>query len=1551
MVADAPARARQLPDVRVTSVTLQGFKGYRRAHTVGPFSGFSVVAGANGMGKSSAVEGIGWALCGDALPAAGSGGGRKSALASALAVIAHGESRAEVTVHFGIKNKRMSIRRVVTITGKGATTAEDENGAPGEQNGQQQKVHVELSIQRAGERGWSSLSASELGSLLAEIGLHACARGAGGAGAGGKHDGLPFYLSQGNSATLLLLPAFALFARVERTLIPRQVHMAEACAADTALAHAAAAKEQSRVEERRQALDDAQPLLAQVRTMLRARCVLLARKLKLLRTARKLHASWLSALDPVLRDARSNERDSVALETAEASAHEDAKRSLLAARSAMRAHERDCADSAAHARLAAARCTEAQRALAAAERAAAAKRERLLAAAKRRADRQQALSSLGDALEAARAARDDARKRASALELQLSERLMYLGLSSSTAADTTTGSSARHLVRVGLAANSSDPSGKHRAARPFDSGSSSAAVLDLRNEAQAEIDDLDRKLWALATAAAAVPSGDELDEESEEEEQAQQLPQQQRLTATNALATSQDKAEEGDAVSDAAARASAAAAQAARMRAHADAARTAAADAASRAAAELARVRAADDALRSAASARARAAHAAVTEPTPESGSAREQLTRALVRASRTAGLGAPSVHGSFRQVAWLHDERAGRAIDAALGGGLREGLVVETRADAEVVVARFKHEKVGSVWCVLRSEAETNRMARARAPYGSTWLADAIGCAPEMRGAVDLLAAGWLICESAEEAERLSRPPRGASSAAGSAQQLPAERGARSYDCVTIDGRVFLRRGEIRSAASAQAPSRSGASSAMAPESLLPRAAFLAAQHEEQSSLGENSLVSSSLGRGGGGRAAAHLGVGGSLGCGRARHASQPEQANVADAVDAANAAERAARDALAAAQAKADSAASEAASAAARAESLEAGARAAAERARAAAAVEAAARNLAAANAEAAAAARARSRRDRQLHGAQGQARASGGAGPAAHAGAKDKDEQAELRAQLRGLLGEGTEWQSAADLASELERTRSAEREAEASLSQLGHKRKRALAAEAADGGGAPVEQSHQALPRRHAQRVRRDDAEQPATGSGDVMMADAPSASTLATVAPDDDAEARARELLRLATAERAEAAKRKREDAASLRAAGPRVEEAETIAANAKRALESAKAKLVAARKAVGTLEQQQAAVRAVTAELEADTASTARVEAAARRAAEAAGALAHSPDDNACEGEERDDDEEDGGEAEIEYRRRGGRGATPAVAGASPARSLAAAMPGAASTSRSTSSRESLSRFSVRSTRLHDEAAGIAEQLASIEETAERLSAEPVLIALPQAVEALRAAQSGWKAARARADALSAELVEREAERQVAFETALATANAKLSSIFGLLSPGADATLELSTADDGAGSGRGVAVAALAEGDGGGGGGQVAAGPAGGLRAVARTRGQPWREFGVLSGGQQQLLSIAVHLALGESARPPLPLLLLDEIDSALDSRNVQRVADLLRARRGTTQAICVSLRLQLIERGSSLTGIFPLHGSAHSVTLALDGDADEDGEGTIALP
>ncbi|PJF18022.1 Smc4 subunit of chromosomal cohesion complex [Paramicrosporidium saccamoebae] len=82
-----------------------------------------------------------------------------------------------------------------------------------------------------------------------------------------------------------------------------------------------------------------------------------------------------------------------------------------------------------------------------------------------------------------------------------------------------------------------------------------------------------------------------------------------------------------------------------------------------------------------------------------------------------------------------------------------------------------------------------------------------------------------------------------------------------------------------------------------------------------------------------------------------------------------------------------------------------------------------------------------------------------------------------------------------------------------------------------------------------------------------------------------------------------------------------------------------------------------------------------------------------------------------------------------------------------------------------------------------------------------------------------------------------------------------------------------------------------------------------------------WKNISNLSGGEKTLSSLALVFAL--HAYRPTPIYIMDEIDAALDFRNVSIVAHYIRERTGNAQFIVVSLRNNMFELADRLVGIY----------------------------
>ncbi|KAG4304930.1 hypothetical protein PORY_001605 [Pneumocystis oryctolagi] len=94
-----------------------------------------------------------------------------------------------------------------------------------------------------------------------------------------------------------------------------------------------------------------------------------------------------------------------------------------------------------------------------------------------------------------------------------------------------------------------------------------------------------------------------------------------------------------------------------------------------------------------------------------------------------------------------------------------------------------------------------------------------------------------------------------------------------------------------------------------------------------------------------------------------------------------------------------------------------------------------------------------------------------------------------------------------------------------------------------------------------------------------------------------------------------------------------------------------------------------------------------------------------------------------------------------------------------------------------------------------------------------------------------------------------------------------------------------------------------------------------------------WKNISNLSGGEKTLSSLALVFALHHYK--PTPLYVMDEIDAALDFRNVSIIANYIKDRTKNAQLIVISLRNNMFELASRLIGhlqgaSFPGMGRAH---------------------
>jgi len=93
-----------------------------------------------------------------------------------------------------------------------------------------------------------------------------------------------------------------------------------------------------------------------------------------------------------------------------------------------------------------------------------------------------------------------------------------------------------------------------------------------------------------------------------------------------------------------------------------------------------------------------------------------------------------------------------------------------------------------------------------------------------------------------------------------------------------------------------------------------------------------------------------------------------------------------------------------------------------------------------------------------------------------------------------------------------------------------------------------------------------------------------------------------------------------------------------------------------------------------------------------------------------------------------------------------------------------------------------------------------------------------------------------------------------------------------------------------------------------------------------------WKNISNLSGGEKTLSSLALVFALHHYK--PTPLYVMDEIDAALDFKNVSIVANYIKDRTKNAQFIIVSLRNNMFELADRLVGIYKTKNCTKSVTI-----------------
>ncbi|GMT32478.1 hypothetical protein PFISCL1PPCAC_23775, partial [Pristionchus fissidentatus] len=105
-----------------------------------------------------------------------------------------------------------------------------------------------------------------------------------------------------------------------------------------------------------------------------------------------------------------------------------------------------------------------------------------------------------------------------------------------------------------------------------------------------------------------------------------------------------------------------------------------------------------------------------------------------------------------------------------------------------------------------------------------------------------------------------------------------------------------------------------------------------------------------------------------------------------------------------------------------------------------------------------------------------------------------------------------------------------------------------------------------------------------------------------------------------------------------------------------------------------------------------------------------------------------------------------------------------------------------------------------------------------------------------------------------------------------------------------------------------------------------------GVQFMVRPPKKSWKQIENLSGGEKTLSSLSLVFALHKYR--PTPLYVMDEIDAALDFRNVSIIGHYIKDRTKNAQFIIISLRNNMFELADRLIGIYKVHDCTRNVVV-----------------
>ncbi|GET88393.1 hypothetical protein, conserved [Leishmania tarentolae] len=173
-----------------------------------------------------------------------------------------------------------------------------------------------------------------------------------------------------------------------------------------------------------------------------------------------------------------------------------------------------------------------------------------------------------------------------------------------------------------------------------------------------------------------------------------------------------------------------------------------------------------------------------------------------------------------------------------------------------------------------------------------------------------------------------------------------------------------------------------------------------------------------------------------------------------------------------------------------------------------------------------------------------------------------------------------------------------------------------------------------------------------------------------------------------------------------------------------------------------------------------------------------------------------------------------------------------------------------------------------------------------------------------REAKAIYEAKKSLSEEAELELQKLKDTRRQAFMHTFEQIRQRLKEVYQLLTHGGDADMELVDVND----------------------------PFEGILFVVRPPKKSWKQISNLSGGEKTLSSLALIFSLHHIK--PTPIYVMDEIDAALDFRNVSIVANyVLRQARGA-QFIIISLRNNMFEEAHQLVGVCKVNDTTSTLVL-----------------